>query len=66
MTAFKYLVRWMLRDSSAGVNLVLREVGTRIPAHVVFLPGSRWEVVKLLKPYSPDDSHDTGRWYGQR
>ena len=65
MPAFRYLSLWMLRDSTAQLNLVLREIGARIPAHVVFSPGSRWEVVKLRQPYSPQDSQDAERWYGR-
>lgn len=66
MPSFQYLSQWLLRDALAGINLVVREIGSRIPAHVVFQPGSRWEVVKLSRPYSPNDSQDAGRWYGRR
>ena len=63
MGTFQYLRRWLLRDTATNVNLVIREVGARIPAHIVFQPGSRWEAVRLEKPYSPDDSQDHNRWY---
>jgi len=65
MPTFQYLNRWLLRDTTAKLNLVVREIGARIPAHLVFQPGSRWEVVKLHQPYTPSDSQDIDRWYGQ-
>jgi len=64
MPTFKYLEKWMLRDTDAGLNLVIREIGSRIPAHVIFKPNSNWEVILLSKPYSPEDSSDMNRWYG--
>lgn len=65
MPMFKYLEKWMLRDTDADLNLVIREVGSRIPAYVIFKPNSHWKVVLLSKPYSPEDSRDMDRWYGR-
>jgi hypothetical protein len=66
MPSFKYLDKWMLQDIDAGINLVIREVGSRIPAHVIFKPNSNWKVICLSKAYSPADSRDSERWYGKR
>lgn len=64
MPSFQYLNRWLLRDSTTGVNLIIREVAPRVPAYIIFSPGSHWQIIKLDKPYSPSDSQDLGRWYG--
>lgn len=66
VSPFKYLQEWMLRDVKADVNLIIREIGSRIPAHILFKPNSHWEVIRLGKPYSPRDSRDIDRWYGRR
>lgn len=65
MAAFQYLREWILRESATDIKLVVREVGSRIPAHSVFKAGSRWRAVKLVRPYSPKDSANTERWYGR-
>ncbi|WP_396271285.1 toll/interleukin-1 receptor domain-containing protein [Ideonella sp.] len=63
--AFKYLEKWMLRENGTGLLLVIREVSGRIPASVVLKPSTKWEVVRLKRPYSPtDSSDDIDRWYG--
>lgn len=62
---FKYLEKWMLRERETGLLLVIREVSGRIPASAVFKPGTKWDVVRLNRPYSPTDSSDEiDRWYG--
>jgi hypothetical protein len=63
--AFTYLEKWMLREGGTGLLLVVREVTARIPASVVLKPGTKWEVLRLKRPYSPtDSSDDVDRWYG--
>lgn len=52
---FKYLEQWVLRDLGTKEHLVVREIQYRIPAKVLFTPGSKWEVVKLPKPYVATD-----------
>ena len=52
----QYLVQWVLRDLDTKEHLVVREIQSRIPAKVLFTPGSKWEVVKLPKPYTATDS----------
>lgn len=54
--ARKYLEQWVLRDLRTGDHLVVREVQSRIPAHAIFAPSSKWEVVKLPKPYTATDT----------
>ena len=54
--AYSYLVEWIVRDITNGVNLVVREIQERIPASSIFEPGSQWEVMPLSKPYSGGDS----------
>jgi hypothetical protein len=63
MQPFQYLSKWLLRERGTNINLVLREVGSRVPASSIFRPGSEWEVVPLDRPYRPGDSQDSGRWY---
>jgi TIR domain len=53
--AWKYLVQWVLRDLSTTEHLIVREVQYRIPAQAVFTPSSKWEVVRLSKPYMATD-----------
>jgi len=63
--AFTYLDKWLLREVGTGHRLVVVEVGGRVPASTVFRPGSKWEVVRLNRPYSPADSmKEAERWYG--
>jgi len=50
-----YLEQWVLRDLTNGDHLIVREIQYRIPAGVLFTPGSKWEVVKLTKPYTATD-----------
>ncbi|MBU1701316.1 MAG: hypothetical protein KJ970_16815 [Candidatus Eisenbacteria bacterium] len=52
--ALTYLRDWMIRDASTGQNVVVYEVADRIPAHHVFSPGSKWEVIPLDSPYVPE------------
>lgn len=54
--AYSYLEQWVLRDSISGECLIIREVQSRIPASALFTPGSKWEVLKLDKPYTATDS----------
>lgn len=61
---FHYLQTWIIREVRHGVNVVVREVGSLIPARLIFTPATEWEVVKLHKPYRASDSGDTDRWYG--
>jgi hypothetical protein len=65
MEVFQYLTRWILRESQSNINLVIREIGDRVPARIVFKPDSRWEAIELSKPYSADDSGDHDRWYAR-
>jgi len=60
---FQYLTEWILRNRVTRLNLVLREVGSLIPAKAIFRLESEWEVVELKQPYSPNDSADISRWY---
>jgi hypothetical protein len=53
---YKYLEQWLLRDKETGTQLVIREVQSRIAASAIFIPGSKWEVVRLAKPYRPEGS----------
>lgn len=55
VSARKYLEQWVLRDLSTGDHLVVREIQSRIPASAIFSPSSRWEVVRLPKPYTATD-----------
>lgn len=61
---FHYLQTWVIRETKHKVNLVVREVGSLIPARLIFTPSTEWEVVPLAKAYTPGDSEDTERWYG--
>lgn len=51
----KYLEQWLLRDAAKREHLVVREMPYRIPAASVFPPGSKWEVVRLPRPYTATD-----------
>jgi len=53
--ARKYLEQWVLRDLGTREHLVIREIQDRIPASAIFMPGSKWEVVKLPTPYTATD-----------
>jgi TIR domain len=55
--AYQYLEQWVLRDPTTGKYLVIREIQDRIPATTIFTPGSRWEVVRLAKPYTASERH---------
>ena len=62
--AFTYLEKWMLREVGTDLLLVIREISGRIPANTVLKPGSKWEVIRMKRPYSPTDSSDhIDRWY---
>lgn len=52
----KYLEQWLLRDISTGEHLIVKEIQGRIPAAVIFTPSSKWEVIRLLRPYVATDS----------
>ena len=53
--AYKYLEEWMLKDLTTNERLIVKEIQSRIPARVIFTPGSCWEVVKLDEPYSANE-----------
>jgi hypothetical protein len=60
---FHYLQTWLLRERGSGLQLIIREIGSRVLAAPVFPPGSEWEVEWLTKPYAASDSADFSRWY---
>lgn len=53
---YMYLQKWVLRELESGVTVIIREIQSRIPAKLVFTPGSKWEVVWLKRPYAATDS----------
>lgn len=54
---YKYLEEWIIVEkSSKKRRVVIREIGSKIPANSVFTPNSKWEILKLEKPYSADKS----------
>jgi len=63
---FKYLETWIIREVRHNINLVVREVGSLIPARFIFTPSTAWEAVKLSAPYQAKASRDTNRWYQVR
>lgn len=53
---YKYLEQWLLRNKETREQLIIREVQSRIPASAIFTVGSKWEAVRMSKPYSADTS----------
>ena len=58
ITPFRYLETWILKCKFEERYLVISDFQNIIPAKVVFLPHSEWEVIFLDKPYSPDNSYN--------
>ena len=50
---FTYLVQWVVRDKTLGVNLIMREFLDHVPANAVIKPGHEYEIVLLNRPYDP-------------
>jgi hypothetical protein len=53
---YTYLEEWLLRDTKTNENLIVREIADRIPAQAIFRRGSKWEMIKLDRPYSGGDT----------
>jgi hypothetical protein len=53
---YKYLEQWLLRDKATGERLIIREIQSRVHASAIFTIGSKWDVVRLSKPYTADDA----------
>ena len=51
-----YLEEWVLRDASTLEHLIVREIQSRIPARAIFKPSSRWQVIRLQKPYTATET----------
>jgi hypothetical protein len=52
---FTYMKTWILRETQTRENLIIREVGDRVPARFIFTRTSIWEAVSLSTPYSSDE-----------
>jgi TIR domain len=50
---FTYLVQWVVRDRTLGVNLIMRDFLDHVPANAVIKPGHEYEIVLLSRPYDP-------------
>lgn len=53
---FKYLEEWVIIQKSTNKRLIIREIGAWIPADCIFSPNSKWEIIKLTKPYCANTS----------
>ena len=53
---FTYLKSWILIEYQTNTRLILKEVQDRIPAKIIFSPGSKWIIKLLDKPYEIQDS----------
>lgn len=60
---FTYCVRWLLREKTSGLRMVIREMAHLVPAHSIFRLGTTWEVVMLDKPLIRPDGRDPRMWY---
>lgn len=50
---FTYLVEWVVRDKTLGINLIMRDFLDEVPASAVIKPGHEYEVILLSEPYDP-------------
>lgn len=51
---FSYLEKWALLAVGGSLRepLIVHGLSRRVPAHVVFVPGSEWQAVPLERPYA--------------
>lgn len=52
---FSYLVSWVVRDRTVGVNLIMNEFLDHVSANAVIKPGHEYEVILLSRPYDPTE-----------
>jgi len=52
---FSYLVSWVVRDRTLGVNLIMNEFLDHVSASAVIKPGHEYEVILLSRPYDPTE-----------
>lgn len=53
---FTYLVEWVVRDRTLGVDLIVRDFLDHVSASAVIKPGHEYEVLLLRSPYDPTKS----------
>lgn len=58
---YTYMEDWILRNPKNDMFLIIREVGSLIPAKLIFNNSIIWEVIKLKEPYSPVVSNNKYR-----
>lgn len=53
---YTYLEEWMIVEKESRNHIVIREIAKNIPAKYIFTPNTKWEIIKLEKPYQAIDS----------
>lgn len=53
VSPFSYLVEWLVRDRTLGVDLIMRDFLDSVAASAVIKPGHEYEVVLLSSPFDP-------------
>jgi len=54
--AYKYLEEWVIVDPITKKHVIIREIADKIQASSIFLPNSKWKIIRLKKPYTALDS----------